>query len=111
ATLEFTDIIRGPVHSETASLSDPVLIREDGAFLYTLPSVVDDIDFKISHIVRGEDHVTNSGVQLEIFDALGATRPLLGHFPLLVGADGEALSKHIGSMSVMDLRAEGYEPM
>jgi glutamyl-tRNA synthetase len=108
---DWNDMVRGPQSIDTASLSDPVLIREDGAFLYTLPSVVDDIDFKITHIVRGEDHVTNSGVQIEIFEALGGPVPAFGHFPLLVGADGEALSKRIGSLSVHDLRADGYEPM
>jgi glutamyl-tRNA synthetase len=108
---EWVDLVRGPQSIDTASLSDPVLIREDGAFLYTLPSVVDDIDFKITHIVRGEDHVTNSGVQIEIFEALGGPVPLFGHFPLLVGADGGALSKRIGSLGVGELAAEGYEPM
>lgn len=108
---EWNDLVRGPQSIDTASLSDPVLIREDGAFLYTLPSVLDDIDFKITHIVRGEDHVTNSGVQIEIFEALGAKAPEFGHFPLLVGADGEALSKRIGSLGVGELRAQGYEPM
>jgi glutamyl-tRNA synthetase len=108
---EWVDLVRGLVSIDTASLSDPVLIREDGAFLYTLPSVVDDVDFHITHIVRGEDHVTNSGVQIEIFEALGGPTPQLGHFPLLVGADGEALSKRLGSLSVSELRAQGYEPM
>ncbi|MCR6643578.1 MAG: glutamate--tRNA ligase family protein [Terricaulis sp.] len=108
---EWNDLVRGPQSIDTASLSDPVLIREDGAFLYTLPSVVDDIDFKITHIVRGEDHVTNSGVQIEIFEALGGAAPAFGHFPLLVGADGAALSKRIGSLGVGELAAEGYEPM
>jgi len=111
ARKEWVDLVRGPVSIDTASLSDPVLIREDGAFLYTLPSVVDDVDFNITHIVRGEDHVTNSGVQIEIFEALGGPTPELGHFPLLVGADGEALSKRLGSLSVSELRAQGYEPM
>ena len=111
ARKDWTDLVRGPVSIDTASLSDPVLIREDGAFLYTLPSVVDDVDFSISHIVRGEDHVTNSGVQIEIFEALGAGVPAFGHFPLLVGADGEALSKRLGSMSMLDLKREGFEPM
>ena len=111
ARKEWVDLVRGPQSIDTASLSDPVLIREDGAFLYTLPSVVDDVDFNITHIVRGEDHVTNSGVQIEIFEALGGSTPLLGHFPLLVGADGEALSKRLGSLSVSELRAQGYEPM
>ncbi|MEZ5994548.1 MAG: glutamate--tRNA ligase [Hyphomonadaceae bacterium] len=108
---DWVDLVRGPQSIDTASLSDPVLIREDGGFLYTLPSVVDDIDFKISHIVRGEDHVTNSGVQIEIFEALGAEAPALGHFPLLVGADGGALSKRLGSLSVSELREAGYEPI
>jgi glutamyl-tRNA synthetase len=108
---DWVDLVRGPQSIDTASLSDPVLIREDGAFLYTLPSVVDDVDFKITHIVRGEDHVTNSGVQIEIFEALGGDVPAFGHFPLLVGADGGALSKRLGSLSVGELAAEGYEPM
>jgi glutamyl-tRNA synthetase len=111
ARRDWVDLVRGPQSIDTASLSDPVLIREDGAFLYTLPSVVDDVDFKITHIVRGEDHVTNSGVQIEIFEALGGEVPAFGHFPLLVGADGGALSKRLGSLSVSELAAEGYEPM
>jgi glutamyl-tRNA synthetase len=111
ARRDWVDLVRGPQSIDTASLSDPVLVREDGAFLYTLPSVVDDVDFAISHIVRGEDHVTNSGVQIEIFEALGGEAPTFGHFPLLVGADGGALSKRLGSLSVNELREGGYEPM
>ncbi len=111
ARKDWVDLVRGAQSIDTASLSDPVLIREDGAFLYTLPSVVDDVDFKITHIVRGEDHVTNSGVQIEIFVALGGEVPAFGHFPLLVGADGGALSKRIGSLGVGELAGEGYEPM
>ncbi|MCU0881870.1 MAG: glutamate--tRNA ligase [Hyphomonadaceae bacterium] len=106
----WTDLVRGEQPVETGSMSDPVLIRADGSFLYTLPSVVDDVDLGVTHIVRGEDHVTNSGAQIEIFLALGATPPALGHFPLLVGADGEALSKRIGSLSVDMLRDEGIDP-
>ncbi len=108
---EWDDLCRGRQSIDTASLSDPVLIRADGAFLYTLPSVVDDIDFAITHILRGEDHVTNTGVQIEIFRALGAAPPVFAHFPLIVGADGEALSKRLGSLSMQDLREEGYEPI
>lgn len=108
-TVTFHDVIRGEVHIETASLSDPVLIREDGRYLYTLPSVVDDIDFAVTHIIRGEDHVTNTGVQIEIFEALGATVPVFAHFSMLVGAGGEALSKRIGSLSIEAFRDEGYE--
>ncbi|MGE0044478.1 MAG: glutamate--tRNA ligase [Hyphomonadaceae bacterium] len=111
ARREWDDLVRGHQTIDTASLSDPVLIREDGAYLYTLPSVVDDVEYAITHIVRGEDHVTNTGVQIEIFEALGADVPRFGHFPLLVGADGEGLSKRLGSLSVSELRESGYEPM
>lgn len=106
----FHDIIRGEVQIETASLSDPVLVREDGRYLYTLPSVVDDIDFGITHIIRGEDHVTNTGVQIEIFEALGAPVPAFAHFSMLVGAGGETLSKRLGSLSVEAFRHDGLEP-
>jgi glutamyl-tRNA synthetase len=107
----WNDLIRGECEVDTTSMSDPVLIREDGAFLYTLPSVADDIDLGITHVVRGEDHVTNTGVQIEIFEALGAKAPHFAHHPLLVGADGEALSKRLGSLSVSELRREGFEPL
>lgn len=110
-TIKWDDIIRGESSVETQSLSDPVLIRADGTWLYTLPSVVDDIDFKITHVIRGEDHVTNSGAQIEIFEALGAKAPKMGHFPFLVGADGKGLSKRLGSLSIQQLREDGYEPM
>lgn len=111
ARVAWLDLVRGEQSIDTASLSDPVLIREDGAFLYTLPSVVDDLDSAITHVVRGEDHVTNTGVQVEIFQALGGRSPAFAHFPLLVGASGEALSKRLGSLSVESLREEGVEPI
>jgi len=107
----WTDGVRGEVAVDTASLSDPVLIREDGAYLYTLPSVVDDVEMAITHVIRGEDHTTNTGVQIEIFEALGAALPAFAHYSLLVGADGEALSKRLGSMSIQDLREQGFEPL
>ena len=107
----WTDGVRGEVEVDTASLSDPVLIREDGAFLYTLPSVVDDVEMTISHVIRGEDHTTNTGVQIEIFEALGAAIPSFAHYSLLIGADGEALSKRLGSLSIQDLREQGFEPL
>jgi glutamyl-tRNA synthetase len=109
--ITWTDMVRGPVEIDTASMSDPVLVREDGAFLYTLPSVADDIDMAITHVVRGEDHVTNTAAQIEIFRALGAVVPAFAHFPLLVGAGGEALSKRLGSLSLQQLREEGFEPL
>jgi len=110
AAVEWNDLIRGSAHIDTASVSDPVLIREDGRFLYTLPSIVDDVDFGITHIIRGEDHVTNTGVQIEIFQALGAAVPAFAHFSMLVGVGGEALSKRIGSLSIESMREEGIEP-
>jgi len=109
--VSWTDLVRGPVEIDTATMSDPVLVREDGAFLYTLPSVADDIDMSISHVVRGEDHVTNTAAQIEIFQALGAGVPKFAHFPLLVGAGGEALSKRLGSLSLEQLRDDGIEPV
>ena len=109
--VEWNDLVRGPQSIDTSSVSDPVLIREDGSYLYTLPSVVDDIEANITHVVRGEDHVTNSGAQIEIFMALGGKAPEMAHMPLLVGADGSALSKRIGSLSVGQLRERGIEAM
>jgi glutamyl-tRNA synthetase len=108
--VRWTDLVRGDVEIDTATMSDPVLVREDGAFLYTLPSVADDIDMGISHVVRGEDHVTNTAAQIEIFEALGGPVPVFAHFPLLVGVGGEALSKRLGSLSLQQLREEGMEP-
>jgi glutamyl-tRNA synthetase len=109
--IKWTDLIRGPVEIDTATMSDPVVVREDGGFLYTLPSVADDVDMGISHVIRGEDHVTNTAAQMEIFEALGAAPPSFAHHPLLVGAGGEALSKRLGSLSLQQLREEGMEPM
>lgn len=109
--VKWHDLLRGDVEIDTAHLSDPVLIREDGRFLYTLPSVADDIDFAVTHIVRGEDHVTNTAAQIEIFEALGAKIPFFAHFPLLVGSGGEALSKRLGSISLRSLREDGTEPL
>ena len=109
APVAWPDLVRGACHVDLASLSDPVVRRADGSWLYMLPSVVDDIDLGITTIVRGEDHVTNSGVQLQMFAALGAAPPALAHLPLLTGTDA-ALSKRIGSAGVAAWRAAGIEP-
>jgi glutamyl-tRNA synthetase len=109
--VDWDDLVRGPTHIDTASLSDPVLLREDGVPLYTLASVVDDIDLGITHIVRGEDHVTNTGPQIELFEALGGGVPRFGHLAMLVGKDGEGLSKRLGSLSLGALREQGIEAM
>jgi glutamyl-tRNA synthetase len=104
------DLIRGRQHVDAASLSDPVLIRADGTYLYTLPSVVDDIDLGITHVIRGEDHVANTAPQIQLFEALGAP-PAFGHHNLLVGPDGQALSKRDRSLAIEGMRTEGLEPL
>ena len=109
--IAWDDLYRGEQHVDLGSVSDPVLIREDETFLYTLPSVVDDIDKGVSHIVRGEDHATNTAVQIALFEALGVTPPLFGHHNLLTTSTGEGLSKRTGAQSVASLRTAGYEPM
>lgn len=105
------DLVRGAQTVDIASLSDPVLVREDGTYLYTLPSVVDDADMGVTHIIRGDDHVTNTGVQLQLFEALGAAAPVFGHHNTLTTATGEGLSKRSGALSLGSLREAGYEPM
>ncbi len=105
------DLVRGRQHVDAASLSDPVLIRGDGTYLYTLPSVVDDIDLGVTHIIRGEDHVANTAPQLQLFEALSAKPPAFGHHNLLVGPEGQALSKRDGSLSIEGLREEGLEAL
>ncbi|HCQ67063.1 MAG TPA: glutamate--tRNA ligase [Rhodobacteraceae bacterium] len=109
--IEWDDGILGPVSIDAASVSDPVLIRADGQFLYTLASVCDDIDYGITHVVRGSDHVTNTGTQIQIISALGGTVPSFAHHSLLTGPQGEALSKRLGTLSLRDLRDQGVEPM
>lgn len=109
--VRWDDQVRGACHTHAATLSDPVLIRADGSFLYTLPSVVDDVDFQITHVLRGEDHVTNTAPQIQLFQALGAAPPAFAHLPLLTDAAGLGLSKRLGSLSLRDLREQGLEPM
>jgi glutamyl-tRNA synthetase len=105
------DLVRGPETVDTASQSDPVLIRDDGTYLYTFSSVVDDLDLGIGAVVRGHDHVTNTATQIQIFEALGGPAPDFAHLPLLAGPDGEPLSKRHDSLSIADLRGAGIEPL
>ena len=109
--VHWNDLVRGEETVDLASLSDPVLVREDGTYLYTLPSVVDDIDFGVTHIIRGDDHVTNTGVQIALFKALGSEAPNFGHHNLLTTISGEGLSKRTGALSISGLREAGIEPM
>ncbi len=108
--IEWNDMVRGHCRYDAANLADPVIIREDGSYLYHLPSVIDDADFGITHIIRGEDHVTNTASQVQMFEALGAPLPVFAHLPLLTGKEGK-LSKRLGSLGVRELRAEGIEAM
>lgn len=110
--IKWNDEVRGPVHFEGGDMSDPVLIREDGSPLYHLCSVIDDIDYKITHVVRGEDHVTNTAMHVQMFEALGATPPGFAHLPLLSDAQGGKLSKRLGALNLRELRDdEGLEAM
>lgn len=106
----WNDLIRGPQSIETASVSDPVLIREDGTYTYMLPSSVDDAEMGITHVLRGEDHVTNTAAQIELLQAVGAQLPAFAHFPLMVAPGGAKLSKREGGASVQDVRERGLEP-
>ena len=109
--IEWADGILGDISIDAASVSDPVLIRQDGQVLYTLASVVDDVEMGVTDVVRGSDHVTNTATQIQIIDALGGTEPRFAHHSLLTGPQGEALSKRLGTLALRDLRERGVEPM
>ncbi|MFO1170874.1 MAG: glutamate--tRNA ligase [Hyphomicrobiaceae bacterium] len=111
AVAHWEDGVRGPQEIPLSAVSDPVVQRADGSYLYTFTSVVDDADCGVTQIIRGEDHVTNTAVQIALFDALGAPRPAFAHHSLLIGADGEALSKRLGALSLRSFREAGLEPM
>lgn len=106
--IEWNDLIRGSQHFDAALLSDPVIRREDGSWLYMLPSTIDDIDMGITHVVRGEDHVANTAVQIQMFEAFGAKTPEFAHEALLVGTEGK-LSKRLGSLGVSGFRERNIE--
>jgi glutamyl-tRNA synthetase len=109
--IEWNDGVLGDISIDAASVSDPVLIRGDGQFLYTLASVVDDTEMGVTHVVRGSDHVTNTATQIQIIKALGGTVPEFAHHSLLTGPQGEALSKRLGTLALRDLREAGVQPM
>lgn len=107
----WTDLVQGDSHIQIASMSDPVLIRADGVPLYTLASVVDDGEMGVTHIIRGADHLSNTGVQIQLFEALGFPSPGFAHLPLISDAEGQGLSKRIGSLSLHSLHDSGLEPL
>ncbi|MEE9313740.1 MAG: glutamate--tRNA ligase [Rhizobiaceae bacterium] len=109
--VHFNDVMKGEQTVDLASMSDPILIRGDGTYLYTLPSVVDDAEMGVTHVIRGGDHVTNTGVQIAIFEALGYKAPEFGHHNLLQDSSGEGLSKRKGALSIASLNEDGLEPM
>ncbi len=109
AEIAWDDMARGRQSYQGSNLSDPVVRRADGSWLYMLPSVIDDIDFGITHVLRGEDHVTNTAVQMQMFEALGAPMPAFAHVPLITGPGGQGMSKRLGTQSIRDFRAEGVE--
>ncbi len=107
----WSDLVRGDVRFEAGHLSDPVLFRSDGVPTYTLASVVDDRELGVTHVIRGEDHVANTAVQIDLFEALGGPVPVFAHHPLLTDASGKGLSKRLRSSGLRGLREEGIEPM
>lgn len=109
APIEWADGIRGPQHFDPRQMSDPVVRRADGSWLYMLPSVIDDIEMGVTDVLRGEDHVSNTATQVQMFTALGAAVPRFAHEALLTGAEGK-LSKRLGSLGVSELRETGIEP-
>ncbi|MCW8916247.1 MAG: glutamate--tRNA ligase [Magnetovibrio sp.] len=108
-TISFEDLVRGPVSFEAENMSDPVIRRNDGSWLYMLPSAVDDKDMNMSHVVRGEDHVANTALQVQMFEAMGAPVPTFAHLPLMTDIEGGGLSKRLGSLALRDMRADGVE--
>ena len=110
APIAWTDLVRGEQHFDPALLSDPVVRRADGSWLYMLPSAIDDVDLGITHVVRGEDHVSNTAAQLQMFAALGAPAPQFAHAALLTGNEGK-LSKRLGSLGIAHFREVGIEPV
>ena len=107
--IEWIDGIRGPQHFDPAQMSDPVVRRADGSWLYMLPSVIDDVAMGITDVLRGEDHVSNTATQMQMFGALGSEPPRFAHEALLVGSEGK-LSKRLGSLGLDALREAGIEP-
>jgi glutamyl-tRNA synthetase len=110
AAIRFDDLVRGEVEFQPETLDDFILLRSDGSPTYHMSVVCDDIDMAISHVVRGEDHLTNTGKHIPLFEAFGAPVPTFGHLPLILGTDKKRLSKRTGATSVEEFRAQGILP-
>ena len=106
----FTDAVRGKVQIENSELDDLVIVRSDGTPTYNFAVVVDDIDMEISHVIRGDDHINNTPRQINLFEALGANPPIFAHVPMIIGADGQRLSKRHGAVSVLEYKKDGFLP-
>ncbi len=109
--IEWQDLIKGKVSFDSKNLSDPVIIREDGSLLYHLPSVVDDVEEKITDIIRGEDHITNTAFHIQLFKSLKAKIPRFGHHPFLTDEKGESFGKRLGSLSIQRMHEDGFESL
>ena len=109
-TVSFNDAVRGPISIQNEELDDPVIVRADGTPTYNFTVVIDDIDMEISHVIRGDDHINNTPRQINIFRALDAPIPIFAHVPMIVGGDGQRLSKRHGAVSVLQYRDDGYLP-
>ena len=107
--IQWNDQIKGNISFESKNLSDPVLIREDGSLLYHLPSVIDDIEEKITNIIRGEDHIVNTAFHIQIFESLNSKIPSFGHHTFLTDGEGRGFSKRLGSLSIQKIRENGFE--
>ena len=106
----WTDLVKGPITVSNSELDDLVILRADGVPTYNFGVVVDDIDMDITHVIRGDDHVNNTPRQINIYKALGANLPEFAHLPMILGSDGERLSKRHGAVSVMQYRDDGFLP-
>lgn len=109
-SIKFNDVIKGPIEIQNSELDDLIIMRSDGTPTYNFTVVVDDWDMKITHVLRGDDHINNTPRQIHILQALGANVPAYGHMPMLLGPDGKKLSKRAGAVSVLEYRTDGILP-